>query len=229
MSFRYALWAEWTKIRTLRSTGWVMLTAAALTIALGVHNRWTGAWPHCHTAPVGECTAFGGTRSGLREYLLVQLPTGVLGILSVTSEYATGMITTSLAAAPSRGRLMGAKAVVCSLTAFVIGGAGGLGTALYLSLIGLAGVAAGFLVRKAGTAVALLVGVTYIAPMLWPLLPAPLDRFTQRYWPISAGAQIMARGRDPLALPPWAGLGLLAGTVCVTLASAFLVFRYRDV
>ncbi|TMR15476.1 hypothetical protein ETD86_27260 [Nonomuraea turkmeniaca] len=50
-----------------------------------------------------------------------QLIIGVLGVLSITSEYATGTIRASLAAVPRRGRLFAAKAVVVGLVTTVAG------------------------------------------------------------------------------------------------------------
>jgi hypothetical protein len=206
MPFLDAVRSEWTKIRTLPATRGVLLAAAVLTLALGMLHR-------SHV---------------ICGYLLVQLLLGVLGVLSVTSEYATGMIRTSLAAVPKRGRLLGAKAVVCSAAAFAIGAVAGPGAGLYLALIGLAGVAAGFLVRTAAAAHVLLLVTAFTEPVLAPLLPAPLDRLAQRYWPTAAGAQFLGGRRDPHALPAWAALGLLAAVVAVTLAGATVAFRCRE-
>ena len=43
-----------------------------------------------------------------------------LGVLTITSEYGTGMIRTTFTACPSRGRILAAKSVVFFLIAFAI-------------------------------------------------------------------------------------------------------------
>lgn len=208
--FLTAIWAEWTKIRTFPTTRRILYAAIALTLTLAEVGF-----------PASECPTELGS-------VLVQLLPGVLGILCVTSEYAGGMIRASLTAVPRRGRLLGAKAVVCGASAFAIGAIAGPSTGIYLALIGLAGVAVGFLARTAGAAHILLFVPTFGEPVLASLLPAPLSRVAQRYWPTAAGAQLLGDRRDPHALQPWPGLGLLAVVVAVTLVSAFLAFRYRE-
>jgi ABC-type transport system involved in multi-copper enzyme maturation permease subunit len=59
--------------------------------------------------------------------LVAQLVIAVLSSVAMTSEYATGAITTSVAAVPRRVRLVAAKAVVVSLVAFVAGTVAALG------------------------------------------------------------------------------------------------------
>ena len=43
-----------------------------------------------------------------------------LGVLTIASEYGTGMIRTTLTACPSRGRVLTAKAIVFFLLVFVV-------------------------------------------------------------------------------------------------------------
>ncbi|GAA4134345.1 ABC transporter permease [Actinomadura keratinilytica] len=243
-TFRNALWAEWTKIRTLRSARDAVLAAAAMLVLCALFGVLTGLTP-CREAAAAECAAFGGVRPGLCGYHLAQIAIGLLGVLAVTSEYATGMIGTSLAATPRRGRLLAAKAAVCALVALPAGGGASAaalllarsadagpgvlptaaGAGLYLALVALAGVAAGVLVRTTAAALVLLVGAALVVPALCPLLPGPLDDLARTYWPVTAGAQIMAVRP---ALPPWAGLGLLAAAVAVAMAAAAVVFHRRE-
>ncbi|MEU6040948.1 ABC transporter permease [Actinomadura sp. NPDC047616] len=250
VTFRNALWSEWTKIRTLRSARDAMIAAAVLMILCAVFGLLAGRSP-CRGSMAAECAAFEAVRPSLQGYHLAQVAFGLLGVLAVTSEYATGMIGTSLAAAPRRGRLLAAKAAVCSLVALLVGGGasavalflgrrvdagdGALsgvgmlqtvtGAGLFLALMGLAGVAVGVLVRTTAAALVVLVVATLVVPALCPLFPGPLEQFTRTYWPVSAGAQIMAVRP---ALPPWTGLGLLAAAVAVTLAAAAVVFHRRE-
>ena len=52
--------------------------------------------------------------------MLAQLPIGVLGVLFVTGEYATGMIRASLSAVPHRLSVLTAEAVVVATASFVL-------------------------------------------------------------------------------------------------------------
>ncbi|MCP2343582.1 ABC transporter permease [Actinomadura rupiterrae] len=161
-------------------------------------------------------------------YVLVQVLAAALGALSVTSEYATGMIRLSLVAVPRRGRVLAAKAVVCSAASFLIGALSGPAGGLYLALAGVTGVATGFLVRSATAAWALLVGAAVGDSLLVRLLPDGPARVAERYSPTAAGDRLLG-GRHVQHVPsPWAGAGLLAAVALIALASALVVSRHRE-
>ncbi|SDK87604.1 ABC-2 type transport system permease protein [Nonomuraea maritima] len=103
--------AEWIKLRTLRSTWWVLgvgvLTALGLT-ALGastVISRWD-------PGRTGEQAAMGIVVAVHVGVVLAQLPLGMLGTMSISGEYTSGMIHTTFVATPSRSRVLLAKASV---------------------------------------------------------------------------------------------------------------------
>lgn len=104
--------AEWRKLWAIRSTVHVL---GVVVVFLGLCVLWAwyvrGYWD-------GESAE---RRASLRtaaadQPLLLVLPVcaAVLGALSITSEYGTGMIRTSLAAVPRRRNLFAAKAAVAS-------------------------------------------------------------------------------------------------------------------
>ena len=106
--FRHLARMEWIKLRSLRST-W-------LTLAIAV------------CAPAGIALATGGsnTTSGgmfvsntLVGMLIGVLLTGVAGVLAMTSEYASGTISATFAAAPRRLRVLAAKAAVVGAVALI--------------------------------------------------------------------------------------------------------------
>ncbi|MCF6473182.1 hypothetical protein FAF44_33055 [Nonomuraea sp. MG754425] len=106
-----AVAAEWIKLRTLRSTWWALgagvLTALALT-ALGastVISRWD-------LGQTGEHASMGIIVAVYVGVVLAQLPLGMLGTLTISSEYTSGMIHTTFVATPSRTRVLLAKASV---------------------------------------------------------------------------------------------------------------------
>lgn len=114
---RAVLRAEWTKLRTLPSTAWLLLAAVGLTVAVsagvaaGVETDSCGG-----TGP--ECPA-DLTRLSLTGIWLGQAVVAVLAALSVTNEYGTRMIAVTLAAHPRRVPVLLAKAGV--VTALVLG------------------------------------------------------------------------------------------------------------
>ena len=67
-----------------------------------------------------ERLQFDPTLHSLRGLFLAQLAIGVLGVLIVTNEYATGMIRNTFAAVPQRSAVLAAKLVVFSAVALVV-------------------------------------------------------------------------------------------------------------
>ena len=104
--FHALLRSEWTKLRTIRSTWWC--TALYLLVVGGF--GWLAA-ASTNTAPRSD-VALGVALTGFGIGQLVVL---VLGVLAVTSEFASGMGLVSLTVAPRRTRLLLAKTLVVTL------------------------------------------------------------------------------------------------------------------
>jgi len=113
---RGALASEFTKIRSVRSTYWTLLALVVVTIGIGA-LACAGAASHSR----GVGPGFDATRQSLAGLYLGQLIIAVLGALTITSEYSTGMIRTSLAVQPRRAMLFAAKAVVFAAVSLVTG------------------------------------------------------------------------------------------------------------
>jgi ABC-2 type transport system permease protein len=107
--------AEWTKIRSVRSTIWTLTLFVVITLGLTALFTWltVANWNGPRAAdrdarivldPVGFILG-----SGLG---LGQLTLCVLGVLVITTEYSTGTIRASLLAVPRRLEMLTAKAVV---------------------------------------------------------------------------------------------------------------------
>jgi ABC-2 type transport system permease protein len=102
-----AIRAEWTKLRTVAGTWWLMAGAVALTVAAAA-----GIAASTHVSPGGP----GGASQDPTKLSLIGVDLGqaivaILGVLAVTEEYGTGMIRVTLAATPRRAVMLGAKAV----------------------------------------------------------------------------------------------------------------------
>jgi ABC-2 type transport system permease protein len=107
--------AEWLKVRSVRST-FAILGALVVALLIGtvVSALMTADWDGSSPA---ERAAFPGADPGVLAVPFTQFCLAALGGLVITSEYATGMIHTSLVAVPQRLRLLAAKtAVLAALT-----------------------------------------------------------------------------------------------------------------
>jgi ABC-type transport system involved in multi-copper enzyme maturation permease subunit len=116
-----ALRGEWTKLRTLQSTGWLLLGLVVSTVGLSAVTAW-GIPTDCLDPELGcrEDLA----RSSLTGVYLAQLAVVVLATLAVTAEYGTQTIRATLAAEPRRGLVFVAKATVVTA---LVGAAGAVG------------------------------------------------------------------------------------------------------
>jgi len=94
-----ALRSEFTKLRSVRSTYWTLLALVVVSIGIGAAIS-AGSANQPHSPGDG----FDATQVSLIAFFeLGQLVIAVLGALTITSEYSTGMIRTSLTAMPRRG------------------------------------------------------------------------------------------------------------------------------
>jgi ABC-2 type transport system permease protein len=106
----HALHAEWTKLRTLASTTWLLLAAVALTVVV------SAAASAAFQCQAGQCTAAQTVADPAKLSLtgidLGQAIVAVLAVLAIANEYSTGMISLTLAAMPRRLTMLAAKATV---------------------------------------------------------------------------------------------------------------------
>ena len=122
-----ALHAEWTKVRTVRSSGWLLVGIATLTLGLGALVAASVRFAEC-APPGGECQV-DPTRVALSGVYAGQVAAVLFGVLVVSSEYATGTMRTTLAAVPRRWVTLVAKVAVVGgpvLVAAVLSVAGSL-------------------------------------------------------------------------------------------------------
>ncbi|HEX6519692.1 MAG TPA: ABC transporter permease [Streptosporangiaceae bacterium] len=115
--------AEWTKIRSVRSTVWSMLAFVVVAIGFSalitsvISHNWNSPGNHPNHARLltDPTSVLFGAGLGLG-----QLAICVLGVLVVSSEYSTGAIRASLLAVPHRLPMLAAKALVWAVLDFVI-------------------------------------------------------------------------------------------------------------
>jgi ABC-2 type transport system permease protein len=248
--------SEWTKLRSQPSAAWSLLTAVALIVGFGVLYSLVRVTRPPHSP--AEVASFDPTAVSLAGAQLAQVAVGVLGVLLITGEYATGMIRTSMVAVPRRLPVLWGKAVVFVLTAPVLfvpatfatflvsqsilsreqlgtslqepGVARAvLGSALYLTAVGLLGLGLGALLRNTAGATASLFGALFGLQIVVGFLPATVSDKIARYLPTPAGAAVTNVRPDPAALGPWAGFALFCLYTAITLGLAAWLLRRRDV
>ncbi len=195
-SLRYALHAEWTKLRTVSGPAWLLLGAAALTIAVSTAAVGATHCPQSMTCPVDT------TKLSLTGVQFGQAVVAVLAVLVISTEYSTGMIRVTLAAMPGRHAVLAAKAILIAALVLVAGAvavfgsvlAGHLilpgngftaargfhpvwlsdgptlraacGSVLYLALISLLSLGVAVIVRDSAVAIGTVLALLYLFPIL---------------------------------------------------------------
>jgi ABC-2 type transport system permease protein len=116
--------AEWTKLRSVPSTFWLLLATVASTIAFGLlvcsAVDTGGGTPGCTPGAPG-CGDEDVVLNSLSGAYLGQIAVVALGVLAATAEYATGTIRSTFAAMPGRSRVVLAKAVALEGPVLVAG------------------------------------------------------------------------------------------------------------
>jgi ABC-2 type transport system permease protein len=248
--------SEWTKLRTQPSALWALLSAVILVVAFGIgYSLLREARPPHGAAAIASFDPAAISLSGVQ---LAQIAVGVLGVLLITSEYATGLIRTTLAAVPRRLPVLWGKAamlaaaivavsVPAAFAAFLAGqsilgrqhlavhlGQPGvaravIGSALYLAVAGLLGLGLGALLRSTAGGIAALFGLLFAVQLVAGFLPGSWADDVGKYVPTTAGQAVTAVHPDPTSsLPPWTGFGVFCGYAAVLMVLAALRMRRGD-
>jgi len=248
--FRQAVRMEWVKLRSLRSTPWMLLATTVGMIAIGVT-----AMANTKAPSPADAASFDPVNNVLAGVVLGQLVIGLMAVLAVTGEYSSGSIKSTLAAVPGRRMILAAKAAVVGLVSLVIGEvvtfvtffagrmamAGGvphpsLGdpgvlravvlSGAYLAMVGLIGVGLGAAIRHSAAAIGALVGLFFVLPtLLAGLTGTTLSKFMPT-WIFSSSLGVSKPVADVLS--PWAGLTVLCLYVVAALGIGGWLLTRRD-
>jgi len=195
--------AEWTKLRTVPGTPWLLAAAIVLTVAVSIAAT---AGTRC---PAGAACPADTTKLSLTGVEVGQAVVAILAVLGISGEYSTGMIRATFTAMPRRAAVLAAKACVTTapvLAAGVIAVAGSLlagrlilpghgftadrgfalvsladgpvlraavGSVLYLALIALLSLGIATVVRDSAVAIGLVLGLLYLFPIVATLAANP--------------------------------------------------------
>ncbi|MEU0369992.1 ABC transporter permease [Streptomyces sp. NPDC006283] len=249
--------SEWTKIRTVSSTRWTLISALAVTVAMSaglcaLMNATFGDLPDA------ERLTFDPTLISFSGMVLGQLAMVVFGVLVVGTEYSSGMIRTSLAAVPQRATFLFSKIAVAGLLALLVGMATSfltfflgqallgehgttigeenvlravVGGGLYMGLIGIFSMGVAAMLRSSMLSLGILMPFFFLVSQILSAVPGAKD--VARYFPDQAGAKIMqvvpnAMNSGESPYGPWGGLGIMLLWVVAALLGGYLVLKKRD-
>jgi ABC-2 type transport system permease protein len=223
--FRTVAQMEWLKLRSVRSTWWTLLVFAAGMVGLAIL-----VMRGQHTS-----SSFDPTNDSFAGLAIGQLALGVLGVLAVTSEFSSGMIRATFAAAPRRPLVLAAKAAVLAAVTLVAGEimafvAFGVGQAVlksqfphaalgqpgvlravlmagaYPALIALIGLGLGALIRHTAGAISAVVGVLFVLPLILLPLGTSIQNSVGQFMPMLIAENSMTAVK-PVAHSLSAGVG----------------------
>lgn len=244
-----AVRSEVTKLATLRSTKWALAVTVAGTVAVSFLST-HGA----RSQSPGFYRDFDPTNQSLAGLAIGSLVIGVLGVLSMSGEFGSGTIRTSLSAQPRRAVFVSAKAAVFAVFALIVGvamsflsffvgqavlsgaaptatlGDPGVLRALlesagFLALVALFGLGIGAIIRHSAGAIATFVGCTLLLPVVLDGVAGHPDRFLPE--PIYANS-VAAVVQQPHALSSTQGFLLMTAYTLVALLAGTWVLHRRD-
>jgi hypothetical protein len=246
---RDVLLSEWIKLRSVRSTYWALIVAAVVSVA-GSALAAFPAGTAGKGAPLPDPVAFSFV--GWAEYPV--LAVGILGVLTFTSECATGQIRTTFTAVPRRLAVLAAKTVVVAALALVFGellavasfsltqailSRHGRGVALshpgvpgavlaagfVLVVVAVTGIGLGAAIRHTAGAIAVLPVVFYL-PLALLSLPAPWSHRIDRFTlPVAAYQVVALHPAANLLAPALSMLVLIAWPAIILAIAAILITR----
>ncbi|MFI6070022.1 ABC transporter permease subunit [Actinoplanes sp. NPDC051343] len=247
--------SEWTKLRTIRSTVWMLALTFVISVGLAVTSGVSVRTAYQNGNSSMVRADFDPVYSGFVGLLYGQFALIAFGCLLVTSEYGSGTIRATIAAIPQRGlayagKLLvgcGTALVVAVATAFVswpaneaalgpygvsIGTPGVLravaGAALYLTLVCALSVGVGTVLRNSALTLGILIPLFFIIGPILSRIPG-VDK-AARFLPDQAGNQIMTVGEHKAGtLTPLEGLLVLIAWTVLAVGGGHLRLRRRDV
>lgn len=257
-TLREAVFAEWTKLRSISSNAWLLLASIAVTVAVSALATST---EKCSAGCATDPAKLSLTGIQLGQAIVV-----IVAVLAVSGEYGSGMIRCTLAAVPRRSVLMAAKSAVISTVVAVVSAVAVLGSALagqiflpgngftakngaappwigsglmlraaggsvlYIALVALLSVGVATAVRDSALAITVVLGLLYIFPIIGQaLLNHAWRSRIERFSPMTAGLAIQStKDLDSLPIGPWAGLGVLAAWTAAALITGWALLLWRD-
>jgi ABC-2 type transport system permease protein len=206
-------------------------------------------------ASQGGDLAVGVPTSGIA---FAQLILGSLGVLLMSSEFTTGMARSTFAAVPRRTPAFAAKLLVVMVTAFVLTAISVLlaglvslpildnyglkldlassqsvklllVNSLYVAAVAAIGMSLGALIRNSAGGIMSLVGLFFVAPIAFQLIPGDFFVEARKYLPGNTVEPLTAVQHVPDTLEFWPAALVLGAWVVFPLLLAAFLLKKRDV
>jgi ABC-2 type transport system permease protein len=256
VSFAGLVRSEWIKLRSVRSTIWsyatVIVISLGMAAVMSASSGFGGEQVPADAQPaiLAQAATFG--------VFFGQLVVAALGVLAISGEYSTGMIRSSLTAAPKRLSMLAAKVVVLFVCTFVVGvfstvgsyfvaapimaGHGItasitdpdlllplLGGALYLALVSVFALGMGAILRSSAGGIAAALGFILLLPIAFIMIPAEWAADVAPFLILNAGLALFGlNGFTSATFETWQNLIIVLGWVATALAAASVLLRRRD-
>jgi ABC-2 type transport system permease protein len=211
--------SEWIKLWTVRSTWWIV----PITVLIQAGFAWLFTYFSVQEIENGTIPAevFGELTAAdlVQGLILAQLTISVLAVLTITGEYSTGMIRSTLTSAPRRLPALWAKGLVILVVTWLTGVVGTLlslavtypvlgetyrvdlgseinqrillATPLYMVGVALLAYAIGALLRHSAAALATVLGLLLVITPLFASLPVQFLREIAPFLPSNAGLRVL--------------------------------------
>lgn len=250
--------AEWTKIRTLRSTVWTLLLTFLLSVGLGslIGFSLRSGFDRMDAAARRNFDPVGAGFLGLT---IGQIALVVFGVLLISAEYGSGTIRASLTAIPRRSMFYAAKALAALLIAlpfslvtvfasfFAAQAALGphgtslgdpgvlratLGACVYLTLMCVFAMGVATILRSTAVSLGIMIPILFLDSQ--GLGNVPKIRTVAQFLPDQAGT-VMMQATHPEAsfvshhdFGPQTALAILLTWTTTALTAGYLLLNHRD-
>ena len=221
VSFGRILNSEWIKLRSVRATVWSLSIMTVVMMGIAALSGWSSViFADSNSGVDALFTEFHPATLATGGWFFAQLVVIVLGALTITGEYGTGMIRSTFAAAPTRTPALLGKAFVLFVTVFVASavavalswlvslpflGQLGMsvdftdaeswrmlgGTPLYLATMSVLALAIGALVRHSAGAIAIVVGLVLVIESVLSAIPLRAFELVSPFLPATAGGRLL--------------------------------------
>ncbi len=187
-----------------------------------------------------------------------QLILGSLGVLLMSSEFTTGMARSTFAAVPKRLPAFLAKLIVVTVSSFALTAVStyiaglvalpildsyklhlDLGSqqsikllvvnSIYVAAVAAIGMSLGTLLRNSAGGIMSLVGLFFVAPIAFQLIPGDFFKEARKYLPGNTIMPLTSVEHVPDTLEAWQAGLVLGAWVVVPVALAMLLLKKRDV
>lgn len=255
VTFPRVVRSEFIKVRSLRSS-WILLAVTALIlIGIGALMAWAATQAAGTQGAIPPDILHTVASAGLE---FGQLVLASFGAVFIGGEYGTGMIRSTMTAAPNRWSPICAKGLVLAAIGFVVGAASGFvtyvvaqpildtkdlgfsfgahgvigstfGFALYMALATLLGFSVALLLRNSAGGIVVVLALLLVVPIIFAAIPLDILSDIDPYLPSEAGQQMTEISTSGDKFNQWQGGLICTAWAAVLFVAGLVLTKIRDV